>query len=174
MWVLLVSAALGAGVATVALAGAGESPGRRSLTAMIVLARSRVPAGGTVSGKVIFDNRGSKPKVMLRGCVVNGLYAIGFRAADGYIDQPAFTAVGCSPEQSMVAKRGRTVYRFKTRASYTVCGPGDRQPKRSRYWIPPCGTKPNRRGGMPSLPVGEYTAVFVPSARSRVPSPGCQ
>jgi hypothetical protein len=63
----------------------------------------------------------------------------------------------------MVAKPGRTVYRFKTHASYTACGTAPGQPKRSRYWLPPCGTKPNGRSGMPSLPVGEYTAVFVPS-----------
>ena len=163
MRVLLVAAALGAGVATVALASGNDSPRTPSLTARIVLDRSRVLAGGTVSGRVIFDNRRSKPKLMLRGCVASGLYAIGFSAADGYFEQPVFVPDGCSSEQSMVAEPGRTTFRFKTRASFTACGTAPGQPKRSPEWLPPCGKKPKARGGRPSLPVGEYTAVFVPS-----------
>lgn len=156
--VFLVAAVLGAGIAAVVLAG-GASAKPPSLIARVVLDRSRVSVGGTVSGRVIFENRSSKPKLMLRGCIGGGLYVIGFRAADGYLEQIGWTIDGCRAEQSMVAKPGRTVFRFRTAARYTICGPSD-QPKRSPGWIPACvagGGDP-----MPPLPAGHYTAVFVP------------
>jgi hypothetical protein len=102
---------------------------------------------------------------LARGCKIDGLYAIGFRASDGYVQEPAFSLVLCSLGQEMVAKPGTTVYRFRMPATYTRCSQGakDQLPKRSKYWTPPClKDSSGERDIMPPLPPGKYTALFFP------------
>jgi hypothetical protein len=113
----------------------------------------------------VFENRTSKTKVLMRGCKVDGLYAIALRASDGYVQEPAFYDVGCSPEQAMVAKPGTTVYRFRLPATYTECLQSAEQqpPKSSKDWIPVCLKDSGGQGDvMPPLPAGKYTAPFFP------------
>jgi hypothetical protein len=162
-------AAVLAGCASTVLAGGNtlrsEQP---SITGRIFLEHGRVQLGGTVSGKLIFDNRTLKTKVLLSGCAVNGLYAIGLRGSDGYIQAPAFSLVGCSPQQVLVAKPGFTIYRFRLHAMYTACSQSatDQPPKSSRFWIPVClKSSGGARGVMPPLPIGRYTALFFPNGR---------
>jgi hypothetical protein len=102
----------------------------------------------------------------MRGCKIDGLFAIGVRASDGYVQAPAFSLVGCSPEQELVASPGTTVYRFDLRATYTSCSQSAQHqlPRDSKYWIPLCLTDSGgRRDIMPPLPPGQYTALFFPS-----------
>lgn len=136
-----------------------------AITGSIHLKHRDVRSGRTVRGQVVFENHTSKTKVLLRGCKIDGFYAIGLRASDGYLQKPAFSSVGCSPEQEMVAKPGTTVYRFKLTASYTECSQSaeHQPPKRSKYWIPLCLKNPSgERDIMPPLPAGKYTALFFP------------
>ena len=96
---------------------------------------------------------------------VDGLYGIGLRASDGYIQDPAFSLVACSPSQELVAKPGTTVYRFNRSASYLACAQsaGHQPPKRSKYWNPLClKDSSGERDIMPPLPAGRYTALFFP------------
>lgn len=164
---LVAAAVLVVGSAAVALAGTG----RHAITARIVLARSRVDAGRALHGRVVFENPTATTKVLLRTCAINGLYAIGLRAADGYLQQPAFTAVGCDHGQ-MAAKPGRTVYRFTLRATYTACSQNakDQRPKGSPYWTPLClRDASGGRDRMPPLPAGTYTALFFPDGKWQGP-----
>lgn len=99
----------------------------------------------------------------MRGCKIDGLCAIGLRASNGYLQTPAFSLVGCSPEQEPVAKPGSAVYRFKLRATYMACSQSttDQPPTGSTYWTPPClnGSR-GQRDFVPPLPAGNYTALF--------------
>lgn len=142
-----------------------RSPVRQPSQAALHLKHRDVHSGRTVRGELVFENHTSKTKVLLRGCQVDGLYGIGLRAADGYIQEPAFSLVGCSPEQEMVAKPGTTVYRFKVPATYTECSQSanDQPPKSSKYWSPLClKDSSGQRDIMPPLPAGKYTALFFP------------
>jgi hypothetical protein len=132
------------------------------------LRHSDVQTGGTVRGEVVFQNRTSTTRVLMRGCKIDGLYAIGFRASNGYLRQPAFSLVGCSPEQALVAKPGTTIYRFETSAIYAECSQSakNQPPRYSSYWIPLC-LKDSRgqRDVMPPLPDGSYSALFFPAGQ---------
>ena len=145
--------------------GKGLMSRHSSLSAVIALAPGRVAAGGPVSGKLIFHSSTTKPKVVLSGCGVDGLYAVALRAPDGYIQDPVFAAVACRHRQSLVANPGTTIYRFKIRATYTACSqsPDHHWPKRSENWLPLCLKGSSRkREIMPPLPPGKYTALFFP------------
>ncbi|MGH2843097.1 MAG: hypothetical protein ACRDKL_05860, partial [Solirubrobacteraceae bacterium] len=171
--VLVVAAVLVVALAAVARAGT-EAPRaeRPVITGRIVLDRRRIPAGETVAGRVVFENRTATRKVLLRTCAINGLYAIALRAADGYLQQPGFTLVACD-HGLMAARPGRTAYRFKLRATYTGCSQSarDQQPRGSPNWMPLClKDSSGRRDRMPPLPPGDYTALFVPDGRWRGPS----
>lgn len=169
---LLLAASVLAGLSGASLAGAKDLRSSQTLTAKIALVPSRVPAGAAVSGKLVLDNRTSVPKVVLRGCMVNGLYAVALRAADGYMQDPAFTLVACSHRQSLVAKPGTTVFRFKIRATYTACSesPNHHWPRRSKNWLPLClKDSSGKRDVAPPLPAGKYTAVFVPNGTWKGP-----
>lgn len=148
--------------------GAASDSKPASINAGLILDQSRVQPGGTVAGRLVVENRTSKALVLLSGCRVDGFYAVGLRASDGFIQEPAFSAVGCSPQQKLVAKPGTTVYRFKIRAAYTECSQSARHqlPKGSKYWSPLClKDSKGERDIMPPLPSGKYTAVFFPAGR---------
>jgi len=101
----------------------------------------------------------------MRGCKVDGLYAIGLRGSNGYIQAPVFSAVGCSPKQQMLAAPGTTVFRFKVPATYSECSQSAKHqpPKGSKYWTPLClKDSTGERDIMPPLPPGKYTALFFP------------
>lgn len=147
---------VGIGVAAVAIAAVNGITTPAPLTARIVLDRSHVQLGGVVTGKVVFENRTSKPKVMLRGCDLNGLYTVVLSSAHGGTGSDGsgaiFGTVGClveTPADLMVAKPGRTVYRFRIPAVHTACGP--------------CAI------GSP-LPAGNYAIVFFPDGTWRGPT----
>jgi hypothetical protein len=61
----------------------------------------------TVRGEVVFENHTSQTKVLMRRCTIDGLFAIGFRASDGYLQEPAFSLVGCIHKQEMVGRQAR-------------------------------------------------------------------
>lgn len=165
VFVGLIVVALAAGLVPLAVAG-GSSGRPPAITGGIYLRHGAVRSGGTVHGEVVFRNSSTNSKVLMRGCRVDGLYGIGFRASDGYVQAPAFSLVGCSPEQALVAKPGVTVYRFTLRATYTACSQSTagQPPRRSKYWTPSClkGVSGNH-DVMPPLPAGRYTALFFPA-----------
>lgn len=162
------AAALAAGVAVVAC-GNGAAAKQAYVTGTIELNRSSVRTGGTVSGKVVFRNRTSRAKVLLRTCgTIDGFYAVTLRASDGYGQGAAFSLVGCLHQQAMLAKPGTTIYRFTVSARYTECAQSARhqRPKNSRYWTPLClKASSGERNIMPPLPPGHYTALFFPDGR---------
>jgi hypothetical protein len=160
---------------SVAISGCGSTSHTpaRSITARLVLRPDRVEPGATTDGRLVLKNPGPKTAVLLRGCRINGLYGIGMRSPDVTIQAPAFSLVSCLRHQTLVAKPGTTVYRFKLAATYTGCTQslGDELPKTSPYWTPLCGKGPNgKRGTMPPLPPGTYTAVFVPNGKWKGPT----
>ena len=160
----LVAVILATGLGAIAFASERSAkPHPPAITGSIQLKHRDVRSGRTVRGELVFENHTSKTKVLMRGCKVDGLYAIGFRASDGYLQEPAFSAVGCSPEQEMVAKPGTTVYRFEMPATYVECSQSAKHqpPRSSKYWIPLCLKNSSRqRDIMPPLPPGTYTALF--------------
>ncbi|MGC9222131.1 MAG: hypothetical protein ACP5H2_12455 [Solirubrobacteraceae bacterium] len=154
-------------LAALALATLADGRGLRlkhaSLSALIALAPGRVAAGAPISGKLILQNITTKPKVVLSGCGLDGLYAVALRAPDGYIQDPVFAQVACRHKQTLVAKRGTTIYRFKIRGTYTACSqsPDHHWPKRSENWLPLCLKRSSgKREIMPLLPPGKYAALF--------------
>jgi hypothetical protein len=158
--------AVGSGAAGAIASSTSASGPRPAITGSIHLKHREIRAGRTVRGELVFENHTSKTKVLLHGCKVNGLYAVGLRASDGYIQEPAFTLVGCSRQQAMVARPGKTVYRFKLPATYTQCSQSAKhQPSRgSKNWSPVClRDASGERDIMPPLPPGKYTAVFFPN-----------
>jgi hypothetical protein len=164
---LLVAVILAMGLGAIAFAsGRGAKPQRLSVVTGIIRLQDRdVRSGRSVRGELVFENHTSKTKVLMRGCEFDGLYAIGLRASDGYLQTPAFSAVGCATEQEMLAKPGATVYRFKMPATYTQCSQSveHQPPKRSKYWTPLCLKDPSgERDIMPPLPPVRYTALFFP------------
>jgi hypothetical protein len=166
--VVAVALALGLSiaVAAVALASSQRVPPLRALSGAIRVQDRTVESGGTIRGEVVFVNRTSTPRVLMRGCLVDGLYGIGLRASDGYVQAPAFSLVGCHPEQEMVAKPGTTVYRFTVPATYVQCSQSarDQPPRSSKYWIPLClKDSSGHRDRMPPLPPGRYSALFFPA-----------
>jgi hypothetical protein len=162
----LVGVILATGLGAMAFAnGKSGEPRPPAITGSIQLKHRDVQSGRTVRGEVVFENRTSKTMILMRGCKIDGLYAIGLRASDGYIQAPVFSLVGCSPEQEMVAKPGTTVYRFKMPATYTACSQSAKTqpPKSSKYWTPLClKDSSGERDIMPPLPAGKYTALFFP------------
>ena len=162
----LVAVILATGLGTIAVASEKSAKHRPpAITGSIHLRHRDVYSGRTVRGELVFENHTSKTKVLMRGCKTDGLYAIALRASDGYIQEPAFSLVGCRPEQEMVAKPGTTVYRFKVHATYTECSQSatHQPPKRSKYWNPLClKDSSGERDIMPLLPPGKYTALFFP------------
>jgi hypothetical protein len=137
----LVAVILATGLGAIAFAsGKSAKPRPPAITGSIHLKHRDVHSGRTVRGELVFENRTSKTQVLMRGCKVDGLYAIGLRASDGYIQEPAFSLVGCSPAQEMVAKPGRTVNRFKMPARYIACSQSAKHelPRSSKYWNPLC------------------------------------
>lgn len=150
------------------LAGCGSGAVRPRVTGRLVLDRDRVHTGQAVTGSLVFDSRTAKTVVLLSGCRIDGLFAVGFRNSDGQLQAPGFSAVGCNPEQHLVAKPGRTVYRFKVRVTYMGCtqSAANQLPKTSQYWTPLClKDSAGERDVMPPLPTGRYTAVFVPAGK---------
>jgi hypothetical protein len=170
----LVVVILAMGLGTIAFArGTSAKPGPPAIEGSIHLAHRDVDSGRTVHGELVFENPTSKTKVLLRGCKTDGLYGIALRASNGYIQGPAFSLVGCIPEQEMVAKPGTTVYRFKMPATYTQCSQNAKgqPPKSSKYWTPPClKDSSGERDIMPPLPAGKYTALFVPDGEWHGPN----
>ena len=163
---LLVPALLATALAAVASASGASQRAPAAITGSIHLDHVAVRAGGRVRGRVVFQNRTSRTRILTRGCKIDGLYGIGFRASDGYLQAPAFSLVGCSPEQEMVAKPGRTVYRFNLRATYVMCSQSakDQPPRGSKFWLPLCRKDSTGvRDIMPPLPAGKYTALFFPA-----------
>lgn len=165
----LVAVILATGLAAIAFAGAKRANFRRSaVTGSIHLTHRDVHSGRTIRGELVFENHTSKPKVLMRGCKIDGLYAIGLRASDGYTQAPAFSLVGCSPEQEMVANPGATIYQFKFPATYTECSESaeHQPPKSSKYWTPLClKDSTGQRDIMPPLAPGKYTALFFPDGK---------
>jgi len=166
----LVSLASLASLLTPAVAkGNAPTDTQPSVSGLLALDDNRVEPGRTVNGKLVIENRTSKTLDLLSGCgAVDGFYAIGLRAADGYIQEPAFATVGCGAEQEMVAKPGRTVFQFKIKASYTACSQlaTGQRPRRSRYWNPIClKDSSGKRDIMPPLPAGRYEARFFPNGK---------
>jgi hypothetical protein len=162
----LVAVILATGLGAIAFAsGKNASLRPPAITGSIHLKRREVHSAQTVRGELVFENHTSKTKVLMHGCKIDGLYAIALRASDGYIQEPFFYDVGCSPEQEMVAKPGTTVYRFRMAATYTGClqSAEHQPPKGSKYWTPLClkGSS-GERDVMPPLPPGKYTALFFP------------
>jgi hypothetical protein len=157
---------LATGLGAIAFASGKNASFRQpATTGTIHLKRREVHSGRTVRGELVFENRSSKTKVLMRGCKVDGLYAVALRASDGYIQQPVFYDVGCSPEQEMVATPGTTAYRFRIPATYTEClqSAQHQPPKSSKYWTPLClKDGGGERDVMPPLPPGKYTALFFP------------
>lgn len=145
--------------------GKSPKPHAPAVLGRVRLSHHDVRSGRTVGGELVFENHTSKTAVLLRGCKVNGLFAIGLRASDGYTQEPAFTLVGCSPEQELIARPGSTVYRFKVAATYAECSQSAKhQPRKgSKSWIPVCLRDAHgERDIMPPLPAGKYTAQFFP------------
>jgi hypothetical protein len=135
-----------------------------AVTGSIHLRKRDVQSGRTVRGELVFENHTSKTKVLLRGCKADGLFAIEFRASDGYLQQPVNLLVACGP-QELVAKPGTTIYRFKLPAAYIHCSQSARHqpPRSSKYWAPLClKNSSGARDIMPPLPAGNYTALFFP------------
>ncbi len=163
----LVGVILASGLDAIAFAsGKSAKPRPPVITGSIHLEHRNVHSGRTVRGELVFENHTSKTRVLMRGCRIDGLYAIGLRSADGYSQEPAFSLVGCSPERVMVAKPGTTVYRFKVLANYTECSQSAEQqpPKTSKYWTPLClKDSSGERDIMPPLPADNYTALFFPN-----------
>jgi hypothetical protein len=157
--------------------GKQAKAGSSAITASASLGHATVRAGGSLRGKLVFDNAGSTVRVLLHGCKTDGLFAMALRAHDGSLDNgPAFSLVGCDENISsneLVAKPGSTAYSFEVRATYTECGqdPKDQQPKTSKYWTPLC-LKDQRgiRDVMPPLPAGPYKLRFVPNGKWTGPS----
>lgn len=142
----LVAVILATGLGAITFASGKSAKARLpALTGRIQLKRRDVRTGGTIRGALVFENHTSKTKVLMRGCKIDGLYAIGLRASDGYIQEPAFSDVGCSPEHEMVAKPGNTVYRFEVPAAYVECSQSANQqpPRSSKYWNPLCLKNPS-------------------------------
>jgi hypothetical protein len=166
---LVVVSLFASGLVAVALASRSARKSRLpSLTGHLHLAHRRVQAGRTVDGRIVFQNRTSRAKVLMRGCEIDGLYAIGVRSSNGRVQAPAFSDVGCSPEQALIAKPGTTVYRFTLRLDYTACSQSakDQPPRDSKYWTPPClKDSGGERDIMPPLPAGRYTALFFPAGK---------
>ncbi len=162
----LVAVVLATGLdATAFASGKSAKPRPPAITGSIRLKHRDVDSGRTVRGEVVFENHASKTQVLLRGCKADGLYAIAFRASDGYLQEPAFFSVACSPEQEMVAEPGTTVYRFRMPATYTECSQSAKHqlPKSSKYWTPLClKDSSGERDIMPPLPAGKYTVLFFP------------
>jgi hypothetical protein len=169
----LVAVILATGLGAIALAS-GKSAKLRppAITGSIHLKHRDVHTGRTIRGELVFENRTLKTKVLMRGCKIDGLYGIGLRASDGYLQQPAFSLVGCSPAQVLVARPGTTVYRFKIPATYFGCSQSAKHqlPKSSKYWTPLClkGSS-GERDIMPPLPAGKYTTLFFPDGQWRGP-----
>jgi hypothetical protein len=116
----------------------------------------------------VIENHTSTTKVLIRGCRVDGFYAITLRGPDGRLQPVAFSLVGCIPEQEMVAKPGTTVHRFKLPARYSECtgSAKDEPAKSSKYWVPLCLKDPKgQRDIFPPLPPGNYTVVLVPAGK---------
>lgn len=150
------------------LAGCGSSARTPRVTGRLVLDRDRVRTGQSVTGRLVFDNRTPRTVVLLSGCRIDGLFAVGLRNSDGQLQAPGFSAVGCNPEQHLVAKPGRTVYQFEVRVTYMGCtqSAANQLPKTSQYWTPLClKDSASERNVMPPLLTGRYTAVFVPAGK---------
>lgn len=162
----LVALIFATGLGAIAFANEKSAePRPPAITGSIHLRHRDVQSGRTVRGELVFENHTSKTKVLMRGCKIDGLYAIALRAADGYLQEPAFSAVGCSPEQEMVARPGTTVHRFKMPATYTECSQSAEHelPRSSKYWTPLClKDSSGQHDIMPPLPPGKYTALFFP------------
>jgi hypothetical protein len=162
----LVAVIFATGLCAIALgSGKRARPRPPALTGRIRLNHRDVRSGGSVRGEVVFESHASKTVMLMRGCKIDGVYAIALRASDGYLQQPAFSLVGCHPEQMMVAEPGTTIYRFNLRANYTRCSQSakDQPPRSSKYWTPLC-LKDTRgqRDVMPPLPAGKHSALFFP------------
>ncbi len=162
----LVAVILASGLGAIAFAsGKSVKPHPPAITGAIHLKHRDVLSGRTVRGELVFENHTSSTKVLMRGCKIDGLYAIELRAAEGYSQEPAFSLVGCSREQAMLARPGTTVYRFRVSATFTECSQraADQPPKSSKSWTPLClRDSSGQRDVMPPLPAGKYTAVFFP------------
>jgi hypothetical protein len=163
----LVAVILATGLGAIAFAsGKTAKPRPPAITGSIHLKHRDVRSGRTVRGELVFENHTSKTRMLMRGCKVDGLYGIALRASDGYLQEPLFTLVGCSPAQEMVAKPGTTVYRFKVPATYIACSQSAKHqlPRSSKYWNPLClKDSSGERDIMPPLPAGKYTALFFPA-----------
>jgi hypothetical protein len=69
-------------VATTAQATSEAARPRRSaVTAKLVLNSTHVHPGGTVSGKLVVENRTAKRRALLRGCRTDGFFAVALRAS---------------------------------------------------------------------------------------------
>ena len=165
----LVAVTVATGLAAIALAsGKRVKPRPPAITGNLRLTQSEVHSGRTVRGELVFENHTAKTMVLLRGCRINGVYGVGLRGSEGYVQAPVFTLVGCSPEPDMVAKPGITVYRFNVSTTYGECTPSTRNepPRSSNYWSPLClKDSGGERNVMPPLPAGTYAVLFFPNGK---------
>jgi hypothetical protein len=155
---LLLALVVGVGLVVTALAHGADS-----LTTEIVLDHGHVRVGGVIRGKLLLDNTTSTRKVLLRGCVTNGRFEIGLEAPNRYPQGGVFSLVGCNPLQVLVAANpGVTVYRFRLRATYTECA----ESAKGEPGMPLCLKGPDGKPDIfPTLPAGDYTAVFFPDGK---------
>ena len=163
---VVIAALLLAGCGAAVALAQGTQRRHGGLTAALSLSAHVISVGGTVHGEVVLHNPGSAPAVLERECRANTPYAIGFQDASGHVWAPAFAGVGCPSASVIVARPGTTVLHFRARATYSQCSASPSAwPPSSPQWSPPCPHgSGGRAGGIPMLPPGAYTVVFVPGA----------
>jgi hypothetical protein len=155
---LLLALVVGVGLVVTALAHGADS-----LTATIVLDHGHVRAGGVIRGELTLDNTTSTRRVLLRGCVTNGRFEIGLEAPNRYPQGGIFSLVGCNPLQVLIAARpGVTLYHFRLRATYTDCAESAKGGPGMPLCLKGSDGKPDI---FPTLPAGEYKAVFLPDGK---------
>lgn len=122
---------------------ASPRPGRPALSARIVLPSTTIPAGWSVSGRVVVEN-GTGQAVHLTGC--SSLFQVVLGNADVRPDVAWLTCL-----EPFTIPVGATSYPVTVVARYLSCGPE----------VP---SLPCTDGHPPSLPPGNYRAMLFQSA----------
>jgi hypothetical protein len=117
-----------------------SAPDESDLSAQVLLPSTRVPTGGTLPGRVIIENHGTRP-LQVSGCGSPFVVVLANHAIRPEVAWPL-----CLEE--ITIPTGTSRWPVTIAATYVTCGVGED--------VVPC-----EDGDAPPLPVGRYRAVLV-------------